>query len=72
MKHTLTCILVGALLMLGSSCATVRPYQMVYLNDSEMQMGSSAGRAFEDYVQAIRTGSTVAGSKKATGGCGCN
>ena len=72
MNRTLTCILIGVLLILGSSCATVKPYQMVYLNDSEMQMGNSPGRAFEDYVQAIRTGSTVAGSKKATGGCGCN
>lgn len=37
-----------------------------------MQMGGWHGMAFEDYVHSIRTGSTVAGSKKATGGCGCN
>lgn len=56
----------------GSACSTVKPYQRAYLNDPEMQMGGFQGVSFEDYVYAIRTGSIVAGSKKATGGCGCN
>ena len=60
------------MVLVFSSCATVKPWQHVYLNDAEMQMGGNAGVAFEDYVHSIRTGSTVAGSKKSSGGCGCN
>ena len=60
----------GFLIIQG--CATVKPYQRVYLNDTEMQMGSSSGRAFMDYVHGIRTGSVIAGTKKSSGGCGCN
>lgn len=59
-------------LLAGSGCSTVKPYQRVYLNDPEMQFGGRSGLGFEDYVHAIRTGSVVAGSKKASGGCGCN
>jgi len=55
-----------------SSCSTVKPYQRVFLNDPEMQMGSNSGKAFENYVLNIREGSIVPGSKKASGGCGCN
>lgn len=54
------------------SCTTVKPYQRAYLNDPEMQMGNNAGKAFENYVLNIREGSIVPGSKKASGGCGCN
>lgn len=61
-----------AVFLIFSGCATVKPWQLVYLNDPEMQMGRTTGGTFEDYVQAIRTGSVVAGSKKASGGCGCN
>jgi hypothetical protein len=63
-------VFVGFIVLTG--CTTVKPWQRVYLNDPEMQMGGTAGQTFEDYVQAIRTGSTVAGSKKMSGGCGCN
>ncbi|MCB0822523.1 MAG: DUF4266 domain-containing protein [Bacteroidales bacterium] len=67
----LSFLLLG-LVLTFDSCATVKPWQHVYLNDAEMQMGGNAGVAFEDYVHSIRTGSTVAGSKKSSGGCGCN
>ena len=72
MKRLLIYILLFFSLAAASSCSTAKPYQRVYLNDPEMKMGSTSGVAFEDYVQAIRTGSVVAGSKKASGGCGCN
>lgn len=58
--------------LLIQGCTVVKPYQRVYLNDSEMQMGSTSGRAFLDYVHSIRTGSVIAGTKKSSGGCGCN
>lgn len=55
-----------------SSCASVKPHEMVYLNDSEMQMGNSSEKAFEVYVGSIREGASSAGSGKSSGGCGCN
>jgi hypothetical protein len=55
-----------------TGCSIVKPWQQVYLNDAEMQLSHSPGGVFENYVHTIRTGSTVAGSKKSTGGCGCN
>lgn len=65
-------VIVIALFALFAGCTTIKPWQRVYLNDPEMRMGSTAGQAFGDYVQSIRTGSLVAGSKKSSGGCGCN
>ena len=53
-------------------CESVKPYQRVYLNDSEMKMGQPGARAFEENVQAYREGAGGGGSKKNSGGCGCN
>jgi len=63
-------IIFGILLL--NSCSTVKSYQRVFINDPEMQMGSNSGKAFEDYAVSIRQGSLIAGSKKSSGGCGCN
>lgn len=63
------------LLTLGTvitSCAVIRPYERVYLNDPQMQMTHTAGRNFSNYVHSIREGSAPAGSAKSNGGCGCN
>jgi len=61
-----------SLLLSQSACKTVKPYQRVYLNDPEMQMGSNAGKKFEGYVESIREGAIPAGGSKSSGGCGCN
>ena len=55
-----------------SACQTVKPYQRIYLNDPEMQLGSNTGKKFEGYVESIREGATEAGGTKSSGGCGCN
>lgn len=61
------------IMMLGNfSCKAVKPYQRVYLNDPEMQMGSNSGKKFEEYVESIREGDTPAAGTKSSGGCGCN
>jgi hypothetical protein len=54
------------------SCASLKPYDRVYVNDPEMQMGNDAGKNFENYVHSIREGATPAGNSKGSGGCGCN
>ncbi len=67
-------ILIAALclFLLMSGCVTVKPYQRVFLNDTEMQLTNTAGKTFENYVQSIREGAISAGGKKSSGGCGCN
>ncbi|MDB5228096.1 MAG: hypothetical protein JWN78_2289 [Bacteroidota bacterium] len=54
------------------SCQTVKPYQRVYLNDPEMQMGKNNAERYEEHVQDIREGATPPGGATKSGGCGCN
>lgn len=54
------------------SCSTVKPYQRIYLNDTEMQMGKKTIQKFEENVHAYREGATGGGSGKPSGWCGCN
>lgn len=67
----LSFVLAGAIFIFAQ-CEAVKPYQRVYLNDSEMKMGQPGARAFEENMQTYREGATGGGSKKASGGCGCN
>jgi hypothetical protein len=55
-----------------SSCASLKPGELIYVNDPEMQMGTDAGKNFNNYVHSIREGATPPGSTKGSGGCGCN
>jgi hypothetical protein len=65
-------IIAGSLIAVAlSSCATVKPYERAYLNDQEMQVGTSASAQFEDYYQSIREGSVPSGNAKTSDGCGC-
>jgi len=50
---------------------TLRPYERVFIDDPQMQLGSSQARSFEEYVQTIREGATTPGSSVSSGGCGC-
>ena len=54
-----------------SSCTVIKPWERVYLNDPQMQLGHTAGNNFSNYVHSIREGSIPAGSTKSSGGCGC-
>jgi hypothetical protein len=53
-------------------CATVKPYQRMYVNDSEMKTGVHGGGKFEEQVQVYREGASGGGGRKGSGGCGCN
>ncbi len=64
-------ITIASLFFLGS-CKTVKPYQKIYLNDSEMQFENSASNNYEKYVRSIREGATPSSGTKTSGGCGCN
>jgi hypothetical protein len=54
------------------ACQTVKPYQRVYLNDSEMRLGQRTSESFERNAMTYREGASGGGSGKASGGCGCN
>ncbi len=58
--------------LVALSCESVKPYQRVYVNDSEMKPGQPGARAFEESVQVYREGASGGGSSKTSGGCGCN
>ncbi|HBX50653.1 MAG: arginine decarboxylase [Bacteroidetes bacterium GWF2_33_38] len=55
-----------------ASCATVQPYQKMYLNDEDMKLSSHGTEAFETGIEGYREGSAGANGGKTGGGCGCN
>lgn len=55
-----------------ASCTTLKPYERVYVNDPDMQMGTSSAATFEKYTQSIREAGISADGQKGSGGCGCN
>ncbi|ASZ11265.1 DUF4266 domain-containing protein [Chitinophaga pendula] len=69
LRHVLLLLSVALLLC---SCATVRPYQRVYLNDEQMKPGKAMIEKFDDNVHTYREGASGGGTGKASGGCGCN
>lgn len=65
-------LLLAALCFILFSCTTVKPYELMYLNDAEMELGNSGVEHFEHYVHSIREGAVPGGDSKSGGGCGCN
>ncbi len=60
-------------LLLGlSSCASVKAYQKMYLNDTEMELASKKSEVFETNFETYREGASGANGGKVGGGCGCN
>jgi hypothetical protein len=55
-----------------AACRTVKPYQRVYLNDYNMQLGKTGIDKFDQSVQAYKEGASGGGNGKPSGGCGCN
>ena len=54
------------------SCTAVKPYQKMYLNDSEMQLHARKVEKTETSFQLYREGASGANGGKTGGGCGCN
>ena len=55
-----------------SSCASVKAYQKMYLNDSEMELSAKKIEMFETNYETYREGASGANGGKVGGGCGCN
>lgn len=58
--------------LLLSSCVSVKAYQKMYLNDSEMELTSKKIEMFETNYETYREGASGANGGKVGGGCGCN
>jgi len=58
--------------LLFSSCVSVKAYQKMYLNDSEMELTSKKIEMFETNYETYREGASGANGGKVGGGCGCN
>ena len=60
------------LLVIASSCSTVKEYDKNKLNDAEMRLGNRHVEKTELSFQSYREGSSGANAGKVGGGCGCN
>ena len=60
------------LLVLLSSCESVKEYQKGKLNDSEMVLSNRKIQKTENSFQTYREGASGANGGKMGGGCGCN
>ncbi len=65
-------VLLSATLLLFSSCASVKEYEKVYLNDPDMALSPKATDRFEVNFQTYREAAAGANGDKTGGGCGCN
>ena len=62
-----------SVIMFGvTSCAQVKGYQMMYLNDEDMDLVDGSAESFEQGFQTYREGASGANGSKVGGGCGCN
>jgi hypothetical protein len=60
------------ILLLLASCATVKEYEKVYINDADMKLSANTNERFETNFQVYREGAAGANGGKTGGGCGCN
>ena len=65
-------ILIVSLIVIISGCVSVKPYQKVYLNDEDMDLGIRSIEADEASFETYREGASGANGGKVGGGCGCN
>lgn len=73
MKKYVKIIAVGLVIAaLCSSCMTVKAYQRMYVNGSEMALAPKKVQQFETNFETYREGAAGANGGKVGGGCGCN
>ncbi len=54
------------------SCATLKEYEKVNINDPDMVLTANKIEKFETNFQSYREGASGANGGKTGGGCGCN
>ena len=65
-------ILLITLVLSLSSCAAVKEYEKININDPDMVLTANKIEKFETNFQVYREGSSGANGGKTGGGCGCN
>lgn len=59
-------------LLLLSSCVSVKAYQKAQLNDSDMRLEERLISHYQTTAESYREGAAGGGGDKVGGGCGCN
>jgi len=72
MKYKTLKIFSALLFLTASGCKSVKEYQKVYLNDSEMELSMRKVQQEENSFQLYREGASGGNGGKSGGGCGCN
>ncbi|NBP68996.1 MAG: DUF4266 domain-containing protein [Cytophagia bacterium] len=70
MKKSAIFLLIATLAV--GACSSVKEYQKMRLNDSEMELAARKVQKFESNFQLYREGASGANGGKNGGGCGCN
>ncbi len=61
-------VLVGMI----TSCASIKEYEKVNINDPDMELSAYKCERFETNFQVYREAASGANGGKSGGGCGCN
>ena len=72
MKKFLMLMLMALIMVIYVSCASIKPYQMMYLNDEEMKLTDRKAALFEADFHAYREGAVGGTIGNSGSGCGCN
>lgn len=72
MKKKSKILILVAVPLFAMSCSSVKEYQKMHLNDSEMELAARKTQKFETSFQLYREGASGANGGKNGGGCGCN
>jgi hypothetical protein len=72
MKNRIALLFSGAILLGLSSCQSVKEYNKMYINDSEMALTARKTQKSEMNFMLYREGASGANGGKTGGGCGCN
>jgi hypothetical protein len=65
-------ILILLVLITVPGCVSVQPYQMIYLNNSDMNLSGSNLDEFNTNFQSYREGAVGGNEGNRGNGCGCN
>ena len=71
-KLLLKSVFTGICALLLFSCQSVKEYNKMYLNDSEMSLAARKTQKSEMNFMLYREGASGANGGKTGGGCGCN
>lgn len=71
-RNILLLFMLVAIVVSFQSCMSVKAYQKMYLNDSEMELAAKKIEMFETNYETYREGAAGANGGKVGGGCGCN